>query len=154
IGLHQQFAILAAPHSIDENDVLHRIPIVPIVRRELIMPFAPAGIRIERDHRVREEIVTIAAHGTINLSAWISDGPIECVQIGVIRTRKPRRSRAVFPTVAGPRIAAELAWLRNGIPAPHLLSGCGIVGIEKAARAEFTAGHADDDFVFNDEWSA
>ena len=48
IGVHQQLALLSVPDSIDEHHVLNRIPVVSVVRRELVVPLQPAAVGIER----------------------------------------------------------------------------------------------------------
>ena len=65
--MQQQLARLPAPHAIDQHHVLARIPVVAVVRRELVVPLALAGVGIERDDRVAEQIVELAARRPIDL---------------------------------------------------------------------------------------
>src|SRR5262245_4221546 len=62
VGMEQKFAIFSAPHSIDEDHILRRIPVVTIVRRELEMPLPLPRIGIERDDRVCEKVVAVSSH--------------------------------------------------------------------------------------------
>src|SRR5207253_3565854 len=71
VRLQKELAVLATPHSIDEHDVFGRIPVVAVVGRELVMPFPLAGIGIECDNGVCEEIVPITANRAVNLRSRI-----------------------------------------------------------------------------------
>jgi hypothetical protein len=115
------------------------------------VPAALARIRIDGDHRVAEEILEIAANRAIDLRPGIADGPIDEVQRRIVRAGEPRRRAAELPTVASPGVVTKLTRRRHREPSPHSLSGCGIVSVEKPARAKFPAGHADDHFVFDDQ---
>ena len=57
VGMQQEFSILSAELRIDENVGLVRIPIVSIVRSELVIPLQFAGRGIERQHAIRKQIV-------------------------------------------------------------------------------------------------
>src|SRR5205814_6075173 len=96
-------------------------------------------------------MVALPAKGAIDLRARISNRPIQSVEAGVIRAGQPRGTGAILPTVPGPRIVTEFPRARNGVPPPYPFSGGGVVGVEKTARAEFPARHADDDFIFYDQ---
>src|SRR5438067_191843 len=84
VRLQKELAVLATPHSIDEHDVFGRIPVVAVVGRELVMPFPLAGIGIESDNGVCEEIVPITANRAVNLRSRISHRPIQSVESGLV----------------------------------------------------------------------
>ena len=48
------------PHLVDEQHRLHGIPVVRVVRRELVIPLHLAGLRVQRDHARRVEVVADA----------------------------------------------------------------------------------------------
>jgi hypothetical protein len=50
-------ALLSLEYSIDKDHVFGGIPIVRVARGELVMPFPPAVVRIERNDRAREQII-------------------------------------------------------------------------------------------------
>ena len=77
IGVHQQLPLLAAPHAIHEDHVLRRVPVVAVVGRELIVPLALAGVGIERDDRIGEQVVAVAAHRPIGHRGRIADRPVD-----------------------------------------------------------------------------
>src|SRR2546428_4560124 len=149
--MEQQFAILSAPHPVDQDDVFGGIPIVAIVRRELKMPFSLAGVWIQCDDRICEQVVAGSARGPVDLSSRVADCPIQRVQIGIERTGQPHRTSAVLPTVSRPRIVTKFAGTWNRMPSPHPLSRCRVIRIEKTGRAELAAANADDNFIFYDE---
>src|SRR6187549_694053 len=142
--MKQKLAILSVPHAINEDDILCGIPIVPVVRRELVMPFAFAGVGINRNDGIAEEVIPVATNRPVDLRAGIADGPVECVQIRVEGAGKPHRAAAELPAVAFPRIVSELTRRGHGIKPPHLLSGCSVVCIEKTAWPKLSTGDADD----------
>ena len=61
IGEHHDLAGLAANRQVREDRHFGRIPVVHVVRRELVMPFQLAGVGIERDERIAIEVVALAA---------------------------------------------------------------------------------------------
>ena len=122
-----------------------------VIRCELVVPLAPAGVRIEGDDRISEQVVEIAAHGSIDLRPGITDRPVEQVQRGVVRTRQPHRAATLFPAVAGPGVVPEFAGSGHGIPAPQAAAGGRLVRVEEPAGAEFAAADADDHLVFDDQ---
>ena len=61
IRLQQQLARLALEHRVDEHRRLLRVPVPQIVRRELIVPAQLSGFRVEREDRIRVEVVALAA---------------------------------------------------------------------------------------------
>src|SRR2546422_10251680 len=141
--------MLAVPHPIDEDDVLRRIPIVAVVRCELEMPLPLAGIGVQRDHGVREEIVAGSADGAVDLRSWISDRPIQSVKAGIIRSGQPHRTGAGFPTVPCPGVVAEFTRSGNRVPAPDALTARRIVRVHKTTRAALASAYAGNDFIFH-----
>src|SRR5205809_663099 len=105
------------------------------MRRELEVPFQLSGVAVQRQKAIRIKIVA-GAHISIPVRAWISGAPVNYVQIGIVRAGYPGCRCARFPTVAGPRFIARLAFCWNGPEAPCLFSGVCIIGIDKTTDAE------------------
>ena len=55
----------------------------------------------------------------------------------------------MLPVVSVPGFVTGLAGLRNGVEAPSFFAVVRFVGGDEATNAIFTAGHADDYFVFH-----
>src|SRR4051794_34902751 len=104
-----------------------------VVRCELIMPFAAAGIRIERDHRTREQVVA-GAYICVKVGAGITDGPVQRVGIGIVAACEPRGTAAMLPAFAFPCLVAELAWSGNRVEAPQPFACRGIIGVDESVH--------------------
>jgi hypothetical protein len=84
IGVHQQLTPLAMPLAIDEHQRLRRVPVMAVVGRELVVPCACAGVGIDGDDGIAEQVVAVAARAPIDLWAGIPDGPVDRVQLGIV----------------------------------------------------------------------
>src|SRR5215471_13618271 len=117
-----------------------------IVGRELIVPFAPPGFGIEREDGTTEQVIALS-DVSVRVGAGISDGPVQRIQLGIIRSRKPGTRTAAFPTVALPSVASELPRRRNGVRPPQALAGVRVVSVDKTSDAVLAAGDAGNAFV-------
>src|SRR5690348_16620691 len=99
-----------------------------VVGSELIVPFAPPRLRIERQDRATEEVIPLS-NVSVGVGARVTDWPVKRIQVGIIRSSEPRPSAAVLPTVALPGLAAELPWRWDRIRPPQALAGIRIVRI-------------------------
>ncbi len=122
-----------------------------VVWRELIMPLHLARVRLERDNRVREQVVHLASRGAIELRSWIPNGPVDQIEVRIVTASQPRWPTAGFPAFALPCVIAEFPWCRDCVEAPPPLAGRGVVGVEKASSGIFATGHTRDDHVFQHE---
>src|SRR5882762_3817387 len=122
------------------------------------MPKVSAGIGVERDDGAQKEIVTRA--GTANVGApgaAISHREIDAVEFGIVGDAVPNGAAAApMPPLAGPALAghrhgrvleAFLRVARNGIEAPQLPAGFGLVGRHVTARAEVCTAVTDNHFA-------
>ena len=150
IGLHQEFAILAVPHAVDQDEVFGGIPVARIVRRELIVPFELAGIGVDGKDGTGVEVVA-HAHFAVDIGTGVAYGPIEGIEIGIVTAGEPHAAGAVFPAIAGPCFVAGLARRGDSVEMPELPAGGGIVGFKETDDAVFTTGDAGDDFIFQGE---
>ena len=121
-----------------------------VVRRELVVPLAPAGVGIQRDDRIGEQVVAVSAHRAIGHRRRIPDRPVERVELGIVGAGQPGAAAAGLPAVALPRVVAEFSRSRNRVESPQPLPGH-VVGVEETAERVFAAGVADDDLVLHDE---
>src|SRR5580704_5168451 len=67
----------------------------------------------------------------------------------VIAARQPCGATALLPAVAAPGPVAKLSRSRDGIEPPKPLSGCCVVGVDKAANPELSSRDADNNLVFD-----
>src|SRR5688572_14366349 len=107
------------------------------------MPLEFPGVRIERDHRVRVEVVSGPAVA-VPVGAWIADTPVHQVQIGVVRAGDPDRTTASLPGLSRPRLAPRFARRRDRIEAPQLLPRLRIEGEDVSANPVLAAGGTHD----------
>ncbi len=112
----------AAPLQVDDERSRLHVVIPDIVVHELEMPDIPAGVRIDRDHRRREQVVA----GTVDADAIVVRSPKRHVENAARRVK-----RHVAPYVdAGPVLGAlpapcvvpEFARTRHGVERPHQLA--------------------------------
>jgi hypothetical protein len=82
ISEHDDFAQLAANLNITEYRHLGRVPVVQIVRRELIVPPQLTGVGIERNDRIAVKIVTETTLAVI-VGTRIADTVVEQVELRV-----------------------------------------------------------------------
>src|SRR4029450_9402644 len=106
------------------------VPVVQVVRRELVMPSELPCVGIDRDDRGGVEIVTLAVVAEI-AGRRIADAPVNQIRLGVVAPGHPRRAATArqlfFP---GPCLAARLALPRDRVEAPRELARLGIVSVD------------------------
>ena len=118
IGVHQQLSVLPAPRAVDQHHVLHRVPIVPVVWRKLIVPLHLSGVRVESDDGVGEEVVPFRQRGDeMGLRRRISNRPVDKVELRVVAASQPRRTTAGFSSsrlsMSRCRIHLSREWCRS-----------------------------------------
>jgi hypothetical protein len=88
------------------------------VVNELIVPDAPAGVRIETNDTVGEKIVTGPVAAVV-VARGCFDGKIDVAQVEIGAYRRPNRGvSGVLPRIGAPSVIAEFAALRNGVKRP------------------------------------
>src|SRR5207237_26930 len=122
-----------------------------IVRRELIVPFDLAGLRLERQDRAGVQIVA-RTHRRIERPR-VADAPINRVQLRVIGAGDPCRSATELPGIAFPGVAAGLLGAGYRVGPPQALARLWIPTIDEPAGPELRAGNARDDNAVRDERS-
>ena len=114
------------------------------------MPSQPAGVRVERQHRIGVEVVAFALR-RVPVRPGISGTPIRQIQSRIVRTGDPDGAAAVHPAVAWPGVVPRLPWFRNDVKLPDFFSGLGVKRRDEAANAVFAAGHTHDHLIFHDQ---
>ena len=150
VGEEQRLLAHAVDRRLGQHRHLRGIPVVGVVRGELVVPLEHAGVGVERDHRVGVEVVALAVLA-VEVRAGVAGAPVDQVQRRVERAGHPRGAAAALPRVAFPALAALLARAGHHPEAPGALAGGGVEGVDEAADAVLGAGDADHDLVLDDE---
>ena len=115
------------------------------------MPAQRARVGVDREQRTGIEVVAFAIVAVV-VGIWIAGAVIEQVELRVITSGDPRRSAAACGYIGiRPRLAAQLAGIRNRIEAPDAPARLRVVRVDVAAAGEVAAGDADDHFVLHDQ---
>src|SRR6185437_11025927 len=144
---HQLLAV-----DVDHDVLGHRVVIVGVVRRLLEVPLDLAGVGVERQRRIRVEVVA-GAEGVVPIRARIADAPVDRVAAWLVGAGDPGRAAAgdFRVVVALPGLDAGLALAGDGVGAPDLLLGVEVGCRDPAADAVFGAGDAGDRHVLDDQ---
>src|SRR4030095_7780645 len=117
-----------------EERRLRGVPVVEVVRRELVVPFQRASVGIQRQDRVRVEVVAFPLVAVV-VGARVAGWPVEQPGFRIVGAREPGPRATVFERLASPRFGPRLAWCRDRPEPPYAFaSGC-FVGVEKSADA-------------------
>ena len=110
VRLQQDLPLLSAIARIDGHDRLHRVPVVEIVRRELVVPSPHAGLGVESDDRVRPEVVALPL-GAVVVGTRVPGCPQQQMvgRVVPIRSATLRRTDARWPCRATSPNPARLA---------------------------------------------
>ena len=153
IGVEEKFARFAVEIGVEEDGDFGGVPIVEIEGSELEIPLEFAGVGIEGDDGIGIKIFAFA-FGAVVGGSGIAGGPVEKIELGIVCAGDPGGSAAAGSGIGtGPGITAGFAGSGDRVEAPGEFAGGGVVCVDEAADAVFAAGNADDDFVFDDEWS-
>ena len=159
VGEHHHLVRLPCDGEVAEHRDLRRIPVVNVVRGELVMPLEHAGVGIERQERAGVQIVALSIVAIV-IRIRVAGAVVDEVQRRV--QALPRRARALARGPdgastpehrfdAGPSLAPPLARPGNGVEPPSAGPGLGVVGIDETAAGEIAARHTDDHLVLDDE---
>src|SRR5262245_23904042 len=127
---------------------------------ELEMPLADARLEIDRHEALAEQIVA-GTMPAVEVGRRRLDRQIHQTRLRVRRDLRPNaRVPVERPRILFPRVVAELAWPRNRVELPDLLSGPDIERAGEALRVvvrddgeAFLEGRADEHHVADDCWS-
>src|SRR5262249_57828778 len=121
-----------------------------VVRCELVMPLELAGVRIERDYGGAVEVVALALVAVI-VGAWVTGGPVQQLDLGVVGSGEPGGGAAVLDRPAHPGLRSRLA-PRGDRPEPPGMLACGsLVGVHKSTDAFIATRYARNHQVIDNE---
>ncbi len=146
IGPQQPLARARGRGAIRYQGHLVGIPIVHIAGRELEVPQQLAGFPAQRDDGVGIQIIALAA-ARIEVRLRVANTPVERIGLRVIRAGHPRARAAALPGIPRPGLVARIARTGNGIEAPALLAGVGIVGRDESTAVTGSRSDAGDDEI-------
>src|SRR5260370_27686055 len=141
-GLRNGVDLFAATLYGEENRLSRKVAGPKIVVDALKMPDSFAGLRIQGEQAICEEIVADAI-GAVEIKSGGARGSVEDSALGIERHPGPIVGGAAgFPGVLGPSVIAELAGVGNGVKRPAQLAGTNIVGANVAGRCGKSLGVA------------
>ena len=146
IGLQHQLARAALPIRIDQHGHFLCIPVVNVVRRELVIPLELTGLCFQRQDRIAIQVVAFAIIAIV-VGAGVAGSPVHKVKLRIVSAGHPRRARAMLGVLALPCFRSRLARLGHRPESPHFLTGGLIVGTHKSTSAFIAARQARDDQV-------
>ena len=76
VGDHDHFPRAALPVDVRLHRHVVRVPVVGVVRRELIVPAQPAGVGVERDEGIRVEVVSQPVVAVV-VGVRVAGAPVE-----------------------------------------------------------------------------
>src|SRR5260370_32107799 len=106
--MEQDLARRSMDRELGQNGLVDAVPVMGVVRRELVIPSELARIGVERDHGIAVKIVT-GADACVQSRRRIAYAPIDQVEGRIVGAGDPcAAAPALFP-VAGPGLLARLA---------------------------------------------
>src|SRR5438309_9985571 len=147
MGVDEHLAHLAVDAEFGEQAFGGRVEVEAVVRHGLVIPDHFTGLGPERESTGGiQTIGAVAKGGVVRLG--IPGADIQQVELRVIRSVLPSRPAAVLPRVrlglVRPGLGTRFAGRGNRVPAPQLLPGIRIVGVDAAARGAVAARHPRD----------
>src|ERR1017187_2790602 len=127
---------------------------------ELEVPEILAGVRVDRDHRGREEVVS----GAVGADAVVvrgAEGHVEDAALAIERGVTPDIDAGpVLRAGPAPGVVAEFAGPRHRVERPHQLAGPGVPSARVARGSQtsvrpagsFAGTRAGDDQILVDAW--
>src|SRR5256714_1902401 len=152
IGVDEELAILAVNPAVDDDLRARRIVVAVVVLGVLEVPLHLAGLGIEGDRRVGEQVVAGTIGGVV-ARRRIAGAPVREVARRIVGAGDVERAAAGAPRLGLvlPGLAAGLARRRNDEGLPLHVAGLRIERGEPVAHAIVAARGADQDGVFGDE---
>ena len=143
-------------HAIDLDVVQHvdadLVEVPRVVRRVLEVPRELAGAHVDRNHRVRVQVVARTELRVVDRVRVAGADDVE-MRRRIERAGLPDAAAAGLPgaVVVLPGLAAGVARLRYGVEAPLLVTGLGVESGDPAARAAVARAVLHDDDAVGDE---
>ena len=155
VGLDHHFARLSFDLHVRKHLLVGAVDVVYVIGCVLKITSNLTCFRPYRQHTGRVQAVhTFAWSGIVRFR--IARTPIDEIELGIVRTRAPRRPSAVLPGVAvfGPCLRAGFAGRWDSVSAPQFLSRVRIPAVEETARGGFTTGHTGNQHAVGNDRSA
>ena len=86
VGEEQRLPRHAVDGHVGQHRHLRRVPVVHVVRRELVVPLEHAGVGVERDDRVGVEVVALAVVA-VEIRTRVAGAPVDQVERRVVACR-------------------------------------------------------------------
>src|ERR1700733_1153508 len=99
--MQQQSARLPLPQLIRQDQWLLGIPIVRVMRGELVIPFQLTRLRRKSDYTIGVKVVSFTLIPVV-VRAWISRGPVNKTQLLIVRTCQPRGAAPMLDSISNP----------------------------------------------------
>ncbi len=137
-----QLARPSADVRVVENERGADVVLPDVVMYELVVPANPAGLEVERHHRVIEKIVA-GAKLAAPLRHGVAGFEIDETELGVHRRRRPQRAAAIPPDVAvlRPGVVTLLAGAGHHFEIPEMRSGLRVEAKRSTTREVVAARH-------------
>src|SRR6267142_4231830 len=120
--------------DVDQDHLVHAVVIVRIIGRVVEITPDLAGIRIEYQVAVGEQVVT-EAHVAVEVGTRVANRPVQRVGLLVVSTGNPGGTATIFPGFAGPRIVSRFAGSGDGVGLPDGSASVGVDSRKPAAHA-------------------
>src|SRR5438105_1859906 len=92
--MQEEFPVLSAKLRVYQDVGLGRIPIVNVMRSELVIPLQLSRGGIEREDAIREQVIA-ASLAIVGIRPWVARGPVKSIGLQVIGTGEPCGSATV-----------------------------------------------------------
>ena len=145
-------AALSADGEVVQHVDADLVVVPRIVRRVLEVPGELAGRDVERDRRVRVEVVARSELRVVDRERVAGADDVE-VRGRIVGAGLPDAAAARLPgvVIVLPRFAAGIAGLRHDVPPPQLVAGLDVERRHPAARAAVARAVLDDHLAVGDE---
>ena len=123
--LHDRSDSPAIDGDVRQNRRRGQVVVPQVVTHELVVPHALAGLALDADERVREQVVA-GTMSAVHVARRAGERQIRVAELFVDTDERPEiRVPGVLPRVVLPRLDAELSGARNHVEGPAQLSRCG-----------------------------
>src|ERR1019366_6193922 len=122
VPLEHELARLAMELRIHQHRCFGGVPVVEVVRRELVVPFQLPRGGVERQHGRGVQIVSLTLV-TVVVRAWIAGGPVKQLGFRVVSAGEPGGAATVLQRPTAPTLRPRLTRRRDGPEPPDALAG-------------------------------
>ncbi len=120
------------------------------MRRELKVPLQSAGVGVEREDRVRVQVVALPLVAVV-IGTGVAGRPVQQARVRIVGACQPGSGTSMLECLADPCFGSRFAAGRDRPEPPHAFAARRPVGIEKSAIAFIAARHAGDHQIVDHE---